>query len=103
MELLRVPSRLDGDPAGALARAEAIALEQTVEVPRAVAMREPFVAREIVGRVESVERAPDGSHRAAIAYPVATTALDPAQLLGVLFGNSSLHADVHCVDFDPPP
>jgi ribulose-bisphosphate carboxylase large chain len=33
---------------------------------------------------------------------VATTAFDPAQLLGVLFGNTSLHADVQCVDFDPP-
>jgi ribulose-bisphosphate carboxylase large chain len=103
MELLRVTYRLEGDPAGAEARAEAIALEQTVEVPRAVAMREPFVAREIVGRVESVEAVPDGSRRATIAYPVATTAFDPAQLLGVLFGNSSLHADLQCVDFDPPP
>ena len=103
MEFLRVTYRLDGNPAEAEARAEAIALEQTVEVPRAVAMREPFIAREIVGRVESVEPAADGGHRATIAYPVATTALDPAQLLGVLFGNSSLHADVQCVDFDPPP
>jgi ribulose-bisphosphate carboxylase large chain len=103
MEFLRVTYRLDGNPAEIEARAAAIALEQTVEVPRAVAMREPFIAREIVGRVESVERAPDGSHRAAIAFPVATTAFDPAQLLGVLFGNSSLHADVQCVDFDPPP
>jgi ribulose-bisphosphate carboxylase large chain len=105
MEFLRVTYRLDGldgNPAEIEARAEAIAFEQTVEVPRAVAMREPFIAREIVGRVESIERAPDGSHRATIAYPVATTAFDPAQLLGVLFGNSSLHADVQCADFDPP-
>jgi len=102
MELLRVSYRLAGNPADAEARAEAIALEQTVEVPKPVAMREPFIAREIVGRVESIEDAPDGSRRATIAYPVATTALDPAQLLGVLFGNTSLHADVSCVDFDPP-
>ncbi|HKA13455.1 MAG TPA: RuBisCO large subunit C-terminal-like domain-containing protein [Myxococcota bacterium] len=103
MELLRVSYRLDGHPADAESRAEAIALEQTVEVPRAVAMREPFIKREIVGRVESIDEAPDGSQRVSIAYPVATTALDPAQLLGVLFGNTSLHADVACVDFDPPP
>jgi ribulose-bisphosphate carboxylase large chain len=102
MELLRVTYRLEGDPSEALARAEAIALEQTVEVPRAVAMREPFIAREIVGRVESVEPAADGSARAVIAYPVAATALDPAQLLGVLFGNTSLQADVQCVDFRSP-
>jgi ribulose-bisphosphate carboxylase large chain len=103
MEFLRVTYRLEGNLADAEARAEAIAFEQTVEVPRPVAMREPFIAREIVGRVESIARAPDGSPRARIAYPVATTALDPAQLLGVLFGNTSLHADVQCVDFDPPP
>ena len=102
MELLRVAYRIGGHPGDAPARAEAIALEQTVEVPKPVAMREPFIAREIVGRVESIESSSDGSQRATIAYPVATTALDPAQLLGVLFGNTSLHADVQCVDFDPP-
>ena len=101
MEFLRVTYRLDGDPSEAEARAEAIAIEQTVEVPREVAIREPFVVREILGRVESVEPDERGS-RATIAYPVATTAFDPAQLLGVLFGNSSLHADVQCVDFDAP-
>ncbi len=103
MEFLRVTYRLEGNPSEAVARAEAIAFEQTVEVPRTVAMREPFIAREIVGRVESIDVADDGSCRATVAYPVATTALDPAQLLGVLFGNTSLHADVQCVDFDPPP
>jgi ribulose-bisphosphate carboxylase large chain len=103
MDFLRVTYRLDASVVEPAARAEAIAFEQTVEVPRAVAMREPFIAREIVGRVESVEPAPDGGHRAVIAYPAATTAYDPAQLLGVLFGNTSLHADVQCVDFDPPP
>jgi len=103
MELLRVTYRLEGDPSGAEARAEAIALEQTVEVPRVVAIRDAFIANEIVGRVEAIEAASDGARLATIAYPVAATALDPAQLLGVLFGNSSLHADVSCVDFDPPP
>jgi ribulose-bisphosphate carboxylase large chain len=103
MELLRVTYRLDGDPSAAAARADAIALEQTVEVPRAVAMRDAFIANEIVGRVESIDATADGARLATIAYPVAATALDPAQLLGVLFGNSSLHADVSCVDFDPPP
>jgi ribulose-bisphosphate carboxylase large chain len=101
MELLRVTYRLDGDPSEAAARAEAIALEQTVEVPRA-ALRDAFVAREIVGRVESVETAPDGASLATIAFPVASTGLDPALTLGVVFGNTSLQAGVQCVGFDPP-
>jgi S-methyl-5-thioribulose 1-phosphate isomerase len=84
------------------ARAEAIAREQTVEVPRVVAEREPFVAHQILGRVERVSGAVSGASVATIVYPLAATACDPAQLLGVLFGNASLYPDVECVDFDPP-
>ena len=102
MEFLRVHYRLAVAPAEAEARAEAIALEQTVEVPR-VAVRDAFVEREILGRVEGVETASDGASLATIAYPVTALTGDPAQLLGVLFGNSSLHADVSCADLEAPP
>jgi ribulose-bisphosphate carboxylase large chain len=118
MEVLRVRYRLSVDPAAAEARAEAIAREQTVEVPR-VAVRDAFIEREILGRVESVspaeaagdvvpaERAggvasADGASLATIAYPLTALTGDPAQFLGVLFGNTSLHRDVECVDFDAP-
>ena len=63
--------------------------------------REPDIAANIVGRVESVE-AHEGVSRVAIAYPVATTALDPAQLLNVVFGMTSLQSDASCVDIDLP-
>jgi len=56
-----------------------------------------------MGWVRSVEPDPDGGQRAVIAYPVAATALDPAQILNVIFGNSSLHDDVRCIDVDFPP
>ena len=102
MEFLRVSYRLDVAPERAAERAESIALEQTVEVPREVVAREPRIEREILGRVESVSAQGDGSSLATLAYPVAATNLDPAQLLGVLFGNSSLQSDLQCVDFDPP-
>ena len=103
MELLRVTYHLDVDEASAEARAEAMAREQTVEVPREVALRDPVVAREALGRVEKLEEDPEGGIRATLAYPVATTALDVAQFLNVVFGNSSLHDDVRCLDIDPPP
>ncbi|MGH0033102.1 MAG: RuBisCO large subunit C-terminal-like domain-containing protein, partial [Myxococcota bacterium] len=103
MELLRVTYRLDGVAASdAEARAEAIAREQTVEVPRAVVDREPGIAENVVGRVESVS-GEEGGSRVRIGYPVATTAHDPAQLLNVVFGMTSLQADVRCVDIELPP
>jgi ribulose-bisphosphate carboxylase large chain len=101
MEALRVTYRLSVDPAEAEARAEAIALEQTVEVPR-VAVRDTFTRSEIIGRVERVETAADGASLATVAYSSTVLTGDPAQFLGVLFGNTSLHADVECMDFEAP-
>jgi ribulose-bisphosphate carboxylase large chain len=84
------------------ARAEALMLEQTVELPRAAAARDPWVAAHILGRVERIAAVGDGTHRVTIAQPLATTAGDPAQLLDVLFGNSSLQPDVVLADVELP-
>ena len=99
--MLRVTYRLAVDAGRAAARAEEVAREQTVEVPRA-ALRDRFVLEEVVGNVESVEPEAAGGTLATIAYPVATTAFEPAQLVNVIFGNSSLHADIECVDVEVP-
>ena len=101
MDVLRVTYQLRVDAAGAEKRAEEVAREQTVEVPRS-AVTDPFIEREVMGRVEAIAPDPDGGHRATIAFPVAATALDPAQLINVIFGNSSLHDDVACVGIDLP-
>lgn len=101
MEFVRVTYRLAVDPARAEARAEAIAREQTVEVPRSV-VRDAFIEENVLGRVVSVETADDGAALATLDFPVPATALDPAQLLMVIFGNTSLHADVRCVDVELP-
>jgi ribulose-bisphosphate carboxylase large chain len=84
------------------ARAEALLLEQAVELPRAAATRDPWVAAHILGRVEECRPAGDGLHRVTIAQPLATTAGDPAQLLNVLFGNSSLQPDIVLSDVELP-
>ena len=103
MEFLRATYALAVPPERAEARAEEIAREQTVEVPRVV-VREAFIAEQVLGRVEATGASQDGrSSWATIAYPLPGTGLDPAQTLGVLFGNSSLAGDVRCVDFDAPP
>jgi ribulose-bisphosphate carboxylase large chain len=84
-------------------RAEALLVEQTVELPRRVAGRDPWVAGHVLGRVERIEPAGEGSHRVTIAQPLVTAACDPAQLLNVLYGNSSLQPDVVLADVDLPP
>ncbi len=103
-EWMRVRYRLSAasSRAEARARAEELALEQTVEVPRR-AVREAFVENEVLGRVDDVGPDAAGAWLATIAYPAATTAFDPAQLVNVLFGNSSLHDDIECVDAELPP
>jgi ribulose-bisphosphate carboxylase large chain len=102
LELLRVTYHLDVPASDAEARAEAVAREQTVEVPRE-AVRDAVVAREALGRVEKVEEDPAGGYRATLAYPIGATGLDPAQCLNVVFGNSSLHEDMRCIDVEPGP
>lgn len=102
MDVIRATYRLDVEAAAAGARAEAILLEQTVELPRA-AVRDPFVEQQILGRVEEIAPHPSGGSLATIAFPVSTSALDPAQLLNLLFGNCSLQADVALADVELPP
>ena len=84
------------------ARAEALLLEQTVELPRDMAARDPWVAAHILGCVEEIRPAGGDLHRVTIAQPLATTAADPAQLLTVLFGNCSLQPDVFLADVELP-
>lgn len=82
-------------------RAEALMLEQTVELSRDM-VSDPRIVEQIVGRVESVVPADAGCFRVVVSHPLATTASDPAQLLNVLFGNSSLQPDVLLADVDLP-
>lgn len=89
--------RLEVDPADADARATALAIEQTAELPP-----EALGDEACVGTVESVEVDADGAVRATIAYPVEATAADPAQLLNVLFGNAALLGDVTLAGLDLP-
>jgi ribulose-bisphosphate carboxylase large chain len=84
------------------ARAEALLLEQAVELPRAIAARDPWVAAHMLGRVEAIRADTEGCYRVTLVQPLATTAADPAQLLSVLFGNSSLQPDVVLADVELP-
>jgi ribulose-bisphosphate carboxylase large chain len=94
--------RIRSDAASVEARAAAIAIEQSVEMPVA-AIAEPEILRDIVGEVEAIEDRGNGMYDARIALAVATTGLEPGQLLNMLFGNTSLHEDVRLLDVAMPP
>jgi ribulose-bisphosphate carboxylase large chain len=98
----RASYRLRAEAGEVRGRAEALLYEQTVELPPD-AVRDSFVRREVLARLEGIEPDPRGGHRIRVAYPDLATALDPAQLLNVLFGNSSMHRDLELVDVELSP
>jgi ribulose-bisphosphate carboxylase large chain len=75
------------------ARARAIAVEQSVEMPLA-AIDEPSVLSDIVGAVEAIEDLGGGTFAVRIGLAQATFGDDPGQFLNMLFGNTSLQNDV---------
>lgn len=90
---MRACYRLRAGADVARSRAEALLYEQTVELPPE-AVTDPFVRREVLARLEGIEQDPRGGFRIRVAFPELATALEPAQVLNVLFGNSSMHADL---------
>lgn len=83
------------------ARARALALEQSVEMPLA-AVADARILRDVVARVESI--AADGhGFRVVIGIAPETTGNESSQLLNMLFGNCSLQPEVELVDVQFPP
>jgi ribulose-bisphosphate carboxylase large chain len=83
-------------------RAEALALEQSVEVPLE-AVVDPRIRGEVVARVQEVEPEGDGRFRVVLGIATETTGPEVAQLVNMLFGNCSLQEDVRLMDVDLPP
>lgn len=82
-----------GSRAEALARAEGVALEQTVEVPREV-VPEGYVADEILGRIEEIGPLAEGLWQARISYSPDSAGEEFTQFLNVVFGNSSIQQGI---------
>ena len=99
---LSVLYHVRGDAAGIEARARAIAVEQSVEMP-VEAIDDRTVLDEIVGRVEGIDDLGGGVFAVRVALAAATTGNEAGQLLNMLFGNSSIHDDVSLVDVELPP
>jgi ribulose-bisphosphate carboxylase large chain len=83
------------------ARAQAIALEQSIEAPLA-AVGDARVLREVVAQVAKVTPVAPDVFNVSLRLAVETTGFEAGQLLNMLFGNTSLHDDVTLVDAEFP-
>jgi ribulose-bisphosphate carboxylase large chain len=82
-------------------RAQAIAIEQSVEMPLS-AIDDDRILSDIVGRVENIEDLGGGVFYVSVSLATATMGEDAGQFLNVLFGNTSLHEDVVLHDVQIP-
>lgn len=102
MSWIEVTYHLRSAAGEAEARARAIAVEQSIEMPPE-AVDDPFVLGEILGRVVTIEPQGGNVHAIRILLAAETVGDDAGQLLNMLFGNSSLHDDLTLADFVLPP
>lgn len=98
---IEVSYRLRCPPAQAAARAQALALEQSIEMP-AEAVQDARVLQDVVARVEQLAPQADGGCLARLSLSAESVGADAGQLMNMLFGNSSLHDDVELVDLAVP-
>jgi len=82
-------------------RANALALEQSVECPLE-AIGSQFVLDEIVARVDQIKELGERRYLVDVKIATATTGGEPAQLLNMIFGNCSLWENVRFVDVELP-
>jgi ribulose-bisphosphate carboxylase large chain len=93
--------RVRSDARSIEARAHAIAVEQSVEMPTE-AIDDDRVISNIVGRVAGIEEKGPRSYEVRIALAAETVGHDPGQLINMLFGNTSIQDDVVLQDAEIP-
>jgi ribulose-bisphosphate carboxylase large chain len=98
---MTVTYRVRADAASIEARAAAIAVEQSVEMPLA-AISDEGVLRDIAGEVQGISELAPGEFEVRIGLAAETTGFEAGQLLNMLFGNTSLQEDVTLLDAEIP-
>jgi len=93
--------RVRSDAGAIEGRAQAIAVEQSVEMPLS-AISESYVLREIAGEVQGIAELAPGLFEVRIGLSAASLGLDAGQLLNMLFGNTSLQEEVTLYDVEIP-
>lgn len=101
MDRFEVTYRLLADDRNdAEGRAENIALEDTVEIPRDV-VPHGYVEDVVLGRVEAVTQESEGIWLARISYHIDAVGCELPQLLNVVLGNASILAGVKAIAIAP--
>jgi ribulose-bisphosphate carboxylase large chain len=101
MSWLKVTYQVESPAAEIEARAHALAVEQSVEMP-VQAIRHRRVVEEVVGRVDAIASLADGRYRVDIRLATATTGFEIGQLLNMLYGNASILDHVQLLDAELP-
>lgn len=78
-----------------------ICVEQTVECPYELVEGTP-IGDTIVGQIEDLKKAEPGAYYATISYDPAAVGNEMAELLNMLFGNTSLQPGIKLMSFDLP-
>ena len=89
--------RVKADAKSIEARARAIAVEQSVEMP-VEPIEDRYVLEETLGRLESIRDLGGGEYEVRIGLATITTGLEAGQLANMLMGNTSLQDGVILVD-----
>jgi len=99
---LTVTYRIRATAATIAARAQSVAVEQSVEMP-IEAISDETVLRDIVGQIQNIADRGDGSFLVQIGLAMATIGTDAGQLFNMLFGNVSLQEDITLEDVSITP
>ena len=78
-----------------------IAVEQTIECPYEL-VEGTFIAGTLVGQIEDIKKSPDGGWYAVISYDPSAVGHEMAELLNMLFGNTSLRPGIKLMSFELP-
>jgi ribulose-bisphosphate carboxylase large chain len=88
------------DQADALSLAEAIALEDTLEIPRDV-VPAGYIEDVVLGRVEDVTQTDERIWTARVSYHIDAAGRELPQLINVILGNASILSGVKAIDLRP--
>lgn len=101
MSWLTATYLIDARPDEIEARAQTLALEQSVECPLE-AIGDRRVLDEIVARVDAIKPVAENRYRVDVKIAVETIGGEPAQFMNMIFGNCSLWEYVRLVDLALP-
>src|SRR5690242_17127823 len=101
MNRIKATYRITASESESRVRAEALAVEQSVEMPLA-AIGDARILEDVVARGE--ETRPHAGHfDVVLGIAPATTGHEASQLVNMLFGNCSLQPEVELLDVELPP